>query len=214
MSLLSDNITKLAKSIELQRLIEAKKKSDNKEYQSKNKIIQDLLAKHPRDFKIDSLLDKNYVGLTHKPTGFKIHAPRTLIPVGIEYNIKKAEQERVRVVVPYEGKYLLERLNNPAWPKNFGKRRFIGGGIEQGETPEQAAARELFEELGQRLDPKDFRPLGRDPEAGHHYLELAQHNLNPGVFKASKGSDPFITLEHGLPEGDDYLGPVLKNLVR
>lgn len=95
MSLLSDNITKLAKSIELQRLIEAKKKSDNKEYQSKNKIIQDLLAKHPRDFKIDSLLDKNYVGLTHKPTGFKIHAPRTLIPVGIEYNIKKAEQERV-----------------------------------------------------------------------------------------------------------------------
>jgi hypothetical protein len=90
MSLLSDNIIKLAKSLELKRLIEAKKKSDKNDYAGKNKILQELLAKHPRDFKIDSVLDKNYVGLTHKPSGFKIHAPRMLVPVGIEQGINKA----------------------------------------------------------------------------------------------------------------------------
>ena len=80
MSLLSDNIIKLAKSLELQRLIEAKKKSDNRDYQGKNKILQELLAKHPRDFKIDSVLDKNYVGLTHKPSGFKIPPSLSIMP--------------------------------------------------------------------------------------------------------------------------------------
>jgi hypothetical protein len=90
MSLLSDNIVKLAKSLELTRLIEAKKKSDNNDYDGKNRILADLLRNNPRQFKIDSVLDAKYVGLTHKPTGFKIHAPRTLVPVGIEQSINKA----------------------------------------------------------------------------------------------------------------------------
>ena len=89
MSLLSDNIIKLAKSLELKRLIEAKKKSDNNDYDGKNKILADLMRTHPGQFKVNSILDKKYVGLTHKPTGFQIHAPRTLIPTGIEYNVKK-----------------------------------------------------------------------------------------------------------------------------
>jgi 8-oxo-dGTP pyrophosphatase MutT (NUDIX family) len=123
-------------------------------------------------------------------------------------------QPRVRIVLPYKGKYLLETLNNPKWPQNLGKRRFIGGGIEGAETPEQTAAREMFEELGVKIKPTAFRALGTDPNNPHeHYLELAKHKLKPGNFKATVGSDPIITLAHGVPAGDDYIGPDIKKLL-
>jgi 8-oxo-dGTP pyrophosphatase MutT (NUDIX family) len=216
MSLLSDNIIKLAKSLELKRLIEAKKKSDNNDYAGKNKILADLFQKSPKQFKVDSELESGkYVGITHKPSGFQIHAPRMLVPVGIENKMKKAEfpkQERVRVIIPYKGQYLLERLSNPKWKDNFGKRRFIGGGIEGNETPQQAASRELKEELGVTVKPGRFKYVGVDPESGHHYLRLPKHDIAPGKYKASVGSDPFINLEPGLPHGEDYIGPNIKTL--
>lgn len=124
-------------------------------------------------------------------------------------------QPRVRIVLPYKGKYLLETLSNPKWPDNLGKRRFIGGGIEKGETPEQAAARELFEELQIKVKPTAFRQLGLDPRADkqhEYYLELAKHKIKPGKYKALVGSDPFIVLSHGAPSGDDYLGPDIGRL--
>lgn len=82
-------LIKIAKSIQLKKLIEAKKLSDRNEYGGKNKILAELLKKYPREFKIDSNLNNKYIGLTHKPSGFKIHAPRSLIPIGIENSIGK-----------------------------------------------------------------------------------------------------------------------------
>jgi len=125
-------------------------------------------------------------------------------------------QPRVRVVMPYKNQYLMETLNNSKWPQNIGKRRFMGGGIEKGETPEQAAAREMFEELGVKIKPTAFKPLGNDPREGwqhEHYLELLKHKLKPGNFNATVGSDAVVTLSHGLPEGDDYMGPDIKTLL-
>lgn len=78
------HLGKVAKSLELSRLIEAKKLSDQKNYEAKNKIISELLHKSPNQFKVDSNLNEKYVGLTHKPSGFKIHTQRKLIPTGIE----------------------------------------------------------------------------------------------------------------------------------
>ena len=118
MYLLPDNILKIAKSLELKKLIEAKKLSDKNDYGKKHDILKKLLEEHPGQFSVDSSLNNKYVGLTHKPSGFKIHAPRTLIPVGIEhkYNVKKAaKKERVRVIIPYKGKFLLESYPN-RWP--------------------------------------------------------------------------------------------------
>jgi hypothetical protein len=77
-------LSKIAKSMQLKKLIEAKQMSDKRDYGNKNTILADLLKNYPNQFKIDSVLDSKYVGLTHKPTGFKIHAPRNLIPIGIE----------------------------------------------------------------------------------------------------------------------------------
>jgi hypothetical protein len=78
------SLIKLAKSIQLQKLIEAKERSDKNDYSSKNRILGELLNTYPKQFKVDSALNQKYVGLTHKPTGFRIHAPRKLIPEGIE----------------------------------------------------------------------------------------------------------------------------------
>ena len=83
------SLIKLAKSIKLQKLIEAKKLSDKNSYGQKNEILSELLKKYPKEFKVDSALNSKYVGLTHKPTGFRIHAPRMLVPVGIENTVNK-----------------------------------------------------------------------------------------------------------------------------
>ena len=88
------NLEKIAKSVQIQKLIEAKKLSDQNKYNEKNTILADLLKKYPKEFKVDSLLNNNYVGLTHKPSGFKIHAPRTLIPVGIEKKYNNADSSK------------------------------------------------------------------------------------------------------------------------
>lgn len=125
------------------------------------------------------------------------------------------QQSRVRIVLPYRGKYLLETLNNPKWPENLGKRRFIGGGVEADETPEQAAAREIFEELGVKIKPTAFKVLGKDPrpdKTHEYYLELARHKFKPGNYTALVGSDPIISLAAGLPTGADYMGPDISRL--
>jgi len=61
----------------LQQLIEAKSESDRKNYAAKHAILRELLAQYPDDFKVDAATGK-YHGLTHNPSGFKIHAPRDI----------------------------------------------------------------------------------------------------------------------------------------
>lgn len=69
-----------------------------------------------------------------------------------EYKFVYKRSRSVAVVVR-EGKILMERVFY------FGREFFTlpGGGIEEGETPEQAALRELQEECG--LEGKIIRPL-------------------------------------------------------
>jgi len=114
--------------------------------------------------------------------------------------------QRVRVVLPYKEGYLLERLSNPQWPVNFGRTRHVGGGIELNEAPEEAASREMLEELGVEIAPASFKRLGT--YENQLYLVLEEHNLDPGVYKASVGSDPYIHLVYANFD-KDYMGPSL-----
>lgn len=63
-------------------LIRAKQESDRRNYRSKHLILAELLRKFPKDFLVDSE-EKGIVGLTHKPTKFKIHIPYAKAPAEI-----------------------------------------------------------------------------------------------------------------------------------
>jgi 2'-5' RNA ligase len=66
------------KASALDQLLQAKDHSDAKRYTRKHTILRKLLADAPEEFFIDSDNKAANPGLTHKPTGFQIHAPRTV----------------------------------------------------------------------------------------------------------------------------------------
>jgi hypothetical protein len=71
---------KVALGPALQSLIEAKQLSDKKDYSGKHQRLRNLIEKYPDDFFIDSI-NGEIAGITHRPTGFKIHAPMKVLPV-------------------------------------------------------------------------------------------------------------------------------------
>ena len=63
----------------VEQLLQAKAESDRKNWSAKHQILWRLLEQNPEQFIQDS--DEGHVvGLTHVNSGFKIHAPRILLP--------------------------------------------------------------------------------------------------------------------------------------
>ena len=63
----------------LASLLMAKQHSDNMRYAQKHAILRDLIRTDPSSFMVDS--DNGFaVGLTHSPTGFRIHMPAHMLP--------------------------------------------------------------------------------------------------------------------------------------
>ena len=78
---------------------------------------------------------------------------RTLDPM--TETVRVARRAARVLVLDEAGRVLLLRGYDPAKPAD----RYwftVGGGLAEGETAEQAAARELFEETGLRRSPHDF----------------------------------------------------------
>lgn len=63
----------------VEQLLQAKAESDRKNWPAKHSILRKLLEKNPEQFTQDSE-QGSIVGLTHTTSGFKIHAPRVLLP--------------------------------------------------------------------------------------------------------------------------------------
>ena len=77
---------------ELPALLAAKEHSDNKRYAPKAELIREMLVSHPDRWLIDSQ-EGRFVGLTHRPTGFRMHLPSSALPEGVE--IEKAAALRM-----------------------------------------------------------------------------------------------------------------------
>lgn len=84
------------------------------------------------------------------------------------------------VVIEGETVALIERIRD-------GRRYYLfpGGGVEPGETPENAATREAQEELG--LDVEIFRLVGRTTFGGGQLYYLAR--TTGGLFGAGRGEE-------------------------
>ena len=108
-------------------------------------------------------------------------------------------RNRSVVFVIRNNKILMEKLNYPS----EGKDDFYsipGGGIEAGETPEQAAIRELKEECG--LDGTIVRKL----------TELYNHNRTEYVFEVKVPDDQEPILGYD-PEESENENPPLKEVL-
>jgi 8-oxo-dGTP diphosphatase len=70
---------------------------------------------------------------------------------------RDATRDRVEVLAELPAGVIGELLSDPRWPDSIGKVRLPGGKIEEGESPEEAAARELMEEYGLEIQPRDLR---------------------------------------------------------
>lgn len=90
-------------------------------------------------------------------------------------------RHRVEGVLATAAGFLVERLESPTYPQNFGALRCVGGAVETGETPETALVRELREEYDAVIEPAQLRLLSR--AQGKHgpitRFEVRGHNLTP-----------------------------------
>ena len=153
----------------LPQLLEAKRRSDARDYDAKHRILRKIIAERPDEFEIDSRKGNIY-GLTHHPTGFRIHAPTQVVqPLRKQAFIIDDSLYRsylagtaskhasdliaagLAVLAKDTGRVLmLQRAFNDDDPAG-GMFEFPGGHIEENETPLQAAKREWEEETGFRL---------------------------------------------------------------
>ncbi len=122
-------------------------------------------------------------------------------------------QKRVRIIFPFEDGILLELMDDPAYPENWGKKRLPGGGVKPGETFLAAAMRELWEEFGARWGNHYYtlRQVGTDPRPEYAYEVLflsRHHRLTPGSY-TDRDSGKTITIIKGHQTDERYIGPEL-----
>jgi len=123
------------------------------------------------------------------------------------------------VLLDGEGRLLIAK--RPSGRPLAGLWEFPGGKVEPGESPEHALVRELAEELGIAIGPKDLTPL---TFASHAYPDF--HLLMPlylcrrwhGTMRAREGQEllwvrPQELASYAMPPADEPLKSVLRELL-
>lgn len=64
------------------KMRQAKEHSDRGDYGAKQAIMAELLHELGHEFVVDSP-DEPYAGITHEPTGFRMHVPHTIVPAHV-----------------------------------------------------------------------------------------------------------------------------------
>lgn len=113
---------------------------------------------------------------------------------------------QVTLVDP-RGRVLMQERDEhaPAWPDMW---CFPGGGLDEGEEPVQAAARELAEETGVVLDPGALTDLGRfelvtdDRGTFHFHAFVARTTLGDDDIECHEGRQMVFVEADALPDLD------------
>lgn len=64
----------------MQQMHEARAASDRKWMGRKAALLGHLMRRDPGDWEVDSEGDAQFPGITHVPSGYRFHVPRTSIP--------------------------------------------------------------------------------------------------------------------------------------
>jgi len=134
---------------------------------------------------------------------FIIHALYPL--VRLRWRIFKPKKYGAKVIIEHGGKFLIIRNSYGS-----GRPTFPGGGIDEGETPEETAIREIEEEVGLIIQPKFLGEIVSATEGKQDHVS---------VFTAIAETDKLIVDEFEikeatwlLPEEFPALSPVAKRL--
>lgn len=83
--LVADHQAPEEKEAALGSLLQAKGHSDKKQYGAKHRIMALMMYKTPDEFLVDSD-DGQFLGITHAPTGFRMHLPKNIVPAVVRAN--------------------------------------------------------------------------------------------------------------------------------
>lgn len=109
-----------------------------------------------------------------------------------------------------DGKVLLSRRQNTGWAD--GKLTIPGGHVEAGETPRQAAVRELEEELGLKISEEDLQfycVAQRNSDQAEYVAYEFQINLKPE--QTPKNTEPELCSELVWAEVDNLPEDLIKD---
>lgn len=90
----------------LKLLLKAKEHSDHKQYGEKKKIMALLMHHNPAEFIVDS--GGRMSGITHVPTGFRMHVPRNIIPSGVQRVFEEQNDDDDDIAGLYQSKFASE----------------------------------------------------------------------------------------------------------
>jgi hypothetical protein len=83
----------------LEELRRVKVLSDRRDYQGKHGLLHSLIERYPEDFFIDST-NGDIVGITHRPTGFRVHAPVRIIPTQLRSTVSHTSPGEMTNALP------------------------------------------------------------------------------------------------------------------
>jgi len=146
---------KTAQSRAVDLLISAKKESDRGNYKQKQVILTALMREVPDEFFVDSE-DKGISGITHKPSGFRIHTLKGSVPSGVKRLIKTEMGAGDLISIPGAARPKLAALTSSFGPAQADLPRGKGDAL----TKERASI--VVEQLSKmEIDPEiSMRNLG------------------------------------------------------
>ncbi len=108
----------------LRQLLLAKAMSDKKDYTGKYNIMQKMIKDNPDDFIIDQE-DPNFPGITHVPTGFKMHLPSSIKPAISKSAAVDGRVSDLTSHENYEGIKQDRKMSTVTLPRKSGLSGFI-----------------------------------------------------------------------------------------